>query len=266
MSKVYFITGVSSGIGREVAIQLVAAGNKVFGCARREDRLESLSSEVSDMSGEFSYSVCDVTHKDEIVSAVRKAKDFFGRIDILYANSGFGVAGGFEKLKTDDFKRQFDTNVYGVLDTIYAGLDEVIKNKGSIVLMGSVNSHIAEPKKTPYCMSKFAIKALADGLYWEMKPLGVAVTLISPGIVESEIRQVDKEGIYRAEQKDPAPKKLILDTKTAARQIIRAIEDRVKEKLITNHGKVLVGLNKYLPFAMTPLMKQNRSVSRPNVN
>ncbi|MCB0356544.1 MAG: SDR family NAD(P)-dependent oxidoreductase, partial [Bdellovibrionales bacterium] len=204
------------------------------------------------------------TKRFELDKAVEMAVEKFGKIDVVYANAGFGVAGRFSKLVTEDYKRQFDVNVIGVLDTVYSCLDQVIKNQGQIVLMGSVNSHVSEPKKTPYCMSKFAIKALADGLFWEMQPLGVAVTLISPGIVESEIRQVDRFGKYDAEAKDPAPKNLLLDTVSAANQIIEAIYKRKKEQIVTLHGKMAVYANRYMPFLLNPLLKQNKSVSRPH--
>lgn len=263
MKKVFFITGASSGIGREVTKQLIKKGHSVYACARRQNRLEKFKEEVDSLSGSFAYSVCDVTNLSQLKEAVSQAVSRFGKIDIVYANAGFGVAGRFSKLQTEDFKRQFDTNVFGVLDTVYACLPEILKNKGSIVLMGSVNSHISEPKKTPYCMSKFAIKALADGLYWEMKPLGVAVTLISPGIVDSEIRKVDKHGLYNPEAKDPAPKKLMMRTSKAAGQIIDAIFARKKERVITGHGQAFVLANRYAPTLLTPLLKQGKSASRP---
>lgn len=125
--------------------------------------------------------------------------------------------------------------------------------------MGSVNSHVSEPKKLPYSMSKFAIKAFADGLYWEMKPLDVAVTLISPGLVKSELRQVGKNGQYYPDAKDIAPKHLVLDTKTAAQQIISAIRRRKKNKFITFHGSLAIHLSRYAPILLTPLLKQKKA-------
>lgn len=265
MTKTFFITGVSSGIGREMTRQLVRQGHHVFGCARRKERLVDLENELGDAASRFRHAICDVTRRADLDQSVRLAVQQFGKIDVVVANAGFGVAGAFQKLRVEDFRHQFETNVFGVLHTVQACLNNIIESKGSIVLMGSVNAHLAEAKKTPYCMSKFAIKALADGLYWEMKPKGVAVTLLSPGIVESEIRQVDNSGIHHPGVKDPAPATLIMDTPAAARQMIRAIHARKREKVITLHGALAVLLNRYAPFLLTPLLKQAKPVSRPNV-
>jgi short-subunit dehydrogenase len=112
-------------------------------------------------------------------------------------------------------------------------------------------------------MSKFAIRALADGLYWEMKPQGVAVTLISPGLIGSEIRQQDQSGVFKPEMNDPAPQRLAIPTDKAVRQMLRAIEKRKKEAVITAHGKVIVLASKIAPGLLKPLVGAGRSVSRP---
>ncbi len=261
MKNVVFITGASSGIGRAVAKEFVKQGHAVFLTARREDRLAELARELSSNGGDVAHQVCDVTSRQDLDRAVESARGKFGKIDVCFANAGFGVAGRFDKLTIDDFRRQFETNVFGVLNTVYSSLNSILESKGSIVLMGSANSYVSEPRKAPYCMSKFAVKALADGLYWELKPNGVAVTLICPGIVESEIRQVDKWGKYDANAKDPAPKKLMMPTTVAAKKIVSAILGRKKEELVTFHGTAAVWAQRYAPFLLTPILKQAKPLS-----
>ncbi len=259
--KVVFITGASSGIGEAMAREYFKKGHSLVLCARRLDRLTQLAQELG--SSERILAIeCDVCNEESLKQAVEKTLQHFGQIDVVIANAGFGIAGRIETLKVEDYRRQFETNVYAVIITIQLTLESLKKSKGSLVLIGSANSYISEPKKTPYCMSKFAIKALADGLYWELKPQEVSVTLICPGLVESEIRKVDKAGVYQETAKDPAPDFLIMPVATAARQIVSAIEARKKEAVITAHAKLAVWLQRHFPVVLTPLFKGGKAVSR----
>lgn len=263
MQQVFLLSGATSGIGREMCLQLAKAGHKVFAFGRRADRLKEIESDCESLAGEVATGVCDVTKRKDLEEVTQAAIARFGRIDVVIANAGFGVSGKFEDLEVSDYKRQFDTNVYGVIENIQVALDEIVKNRGQIVLVGSVNSYFAEPRKTPYCMSKFAIRALAEGLYWEMKPKGVAVTLINPGLVDSEIRQQDHLGVYKEDRDDPAPKRLIMPTDKAVKQIVSAILKRKKEAVITGHGKIIVAASRIAPSVLKPLVSSGRSLSRP---
>lgn len=98
-------------------------------------------------------------------------------------------------LTLEDYRRQLETNVFGVLRTLFAALPELRKTRGRIVVVGSLLGVLPVPVATPYCMSKFALAPLCDGLSHELAPLGVSVTLILPGFVASEIYQVDNRGV-----------------------------------------------------------------------
>ncbi len=261
--SVYVITGASSGIGRGVAIEAHRRGHRVACLARRKERLEDLTNELNAQRPSSAiFCEVDVTKKASLEAALNQICSTFGRIDALFANAGFGVASRFEKLTTEDFRRQFETNVFGVIESIYTFLPEIKKQKGSIAIMGSANSYVSEPKKIPYSMSKFAVKALADGLYWEMKPEGVAVTLICPGIIESEIRKVNNMGAFNAEAKDPAPENLIMKSNVAAKKIVNAIDSRKKELLLTIHGTLAIYAQRFAPALLSPILRTGKSVSR----
>lgn len=261
--KVVFITGASSGIGEAIAREYANLNYALVLLARRVDRLKKLEEELAVKTSVLSVE-CDVCKEGDLRRAVDKTLETFSHIDVVIANAGFGVAGRFEKLSLDDYRRQFETNVFGVVATIQASLQELKKSKGKLAIIGSANSYVSEPKKTPYCMSKFAVKALADGLYWELKPQGVSVTLICPGLIQSEIRKVDKEGVYQEEARDPAPAFLIMPTEKAARQIVKAIEARKREAVITFHAKLAVWLQRHCPVLLSPLFKNSKSISRAN--
>jgi short-subunit dehydrogenase len=125
-----------------------------------------------------------------------------------------------------------------------------LKSRGRLVLIGSVAGYISTPNASPYAMSKFAIRALAEALRPELAPHGVTVTLISPGFVTSEIRQVDNRGGWHARAKDPLPSWLPMPADVAAKKIVAAVYRRRREAIITVHGKILVWLSRFAPWVL----------------
>lgn len=172
----------------------------------------------------------------------------WGKLDIAIANAGFGVVGAFRDLSTADYRRQLETNVFGVLRTLYAALPDIEKTRGNMVIVGSVAGWVASPNASPYAMSKFALRALADAITPELALTGVTLTLISPGFVESDIRRTDNQGAVHAGAADPIPAWLVMPVEKAARQILRAVACGKSEAIITGHGKVLVAIERFTPW------------------
>ena len=249
--KVVLVTGASSGIGRELAWQLGHAGAKLVLAARRKELLENLAQRIA-AAGKAKPLVigCDVTQEGDLQRAARETVRQWGKLDVAIANAGFGVVGPLKKLAMEDYRRQFETNVFGVLQTIYATLPEIEKNKGNLAIVGSVSGWTASPGASPYAMSKFAVRALANSITPELRLSGVKVTLISPGFVASDIRRVDNQGKLHQEAKDPIAAWLVVPTEKATRQILRAISQGKREAVITGHGKVLVFLERFMPWVL----------------
>jgi len=249
--KSVLITGASSGIGEELAWQLSQAGAKLTLAARRTALLEGLARRIKD-SGKAAPAVaaCDVTQDDDVKRAVAAAVSRWSKLDVVIANAGFGVVGTLRNLSVDDYRRQFETNVFGVLRTIYAALPEIEKTKGNIVIIGSVAGWTASPGASAYAMSKFALRALANAITPELRLAGVTVTLISPGFVDSNIRRVDNEGRLHAATADPVPAWLVMGTDKAARQILRAVAAGKREAIVTGHGKALVAVERFAPWVL----------------
>src|SRR5262249_47287592 len=159
---------------------------------RRRELLENLAQRL-EMSGQTRPLVadCDVTRDGDPERAVAESMRRWARLDVVIANAGFGVVGRLRELSIEDYRRQFETNVFGVLRTIYAALPEIEKTKGHVVIIGSVAGWTASPAASPYAMSKFAVRALANSITPELRLTGVKVTLISPGFIASNIRRVD---------------------------------------------------------------------------
>jgi short-subunit dehydrogenase len=246
-NTVAFITGASSGIGAALAAEYARCGADVVLTARRTDRLDEAAEEVRRHDRRALAVACDVTVDGDLERAVAAAVEEFGRIDWLIANAGFGVAGLFHKLELEDYRRQFETNVFGVLRTVYAGREALLASKGCLAIIGSVSGYLAMAKGSPYAMSKFAVHALADSLWYEMTPNGVGVTLVVPGLITSEIRMVDNLGRFKSERKEPAPAWLRMPAPVAAKKIVRAVSGRRRQLLLTGHGRFAVVLQRHFP-------------------
>lgn len=251
-----FITGASSGIGEALAREFAREGAKVALAARRLDRLENLAGELRERGAEVLAIACNVTREGDLERSFGIVREAFGGVDVVVANAGFGVAGSFEKLSLEDFRRQFETNVFGLLRTVQAGLEDLKKSRGRLVLVGSVSGHLSAPKATPYSMSKFAVRALAEALFAELAPKGVSVTLISPGFVATDIRHVDNRGQYRKQSKDPIPAWLQMPAEKAARKIVLAAYRRKREAIVTLHGKLFVAVNRIFPGLVPRLFRR----------
>jgi short-subunit dehydrogenase len=252
-----FITGASSGIGAALAREFAGEGADVVLAARRVDRLKALASEIGKTGRRAVVIACDVTRDGDLERAAGQARAALGKLDVVVANAGFGVTGKLETLALDDYRRQLETNVFGVLRTVYATLDDLKKTRGRLVLIGSVSGHVAVPGSSAYSMSKFAVHGLAASLGHELAPHGVAVTLISPGFVESEISQVDNRGVWRPQApRRPIPASLVMATPTAARKIVSAVARRRREVVITGFGKAAVVLQRHTPWLLSALVRR----------
>ena len=181
---------------------------------------------------------------------------------IVIANAGFGVVGNAANLDLADYRRQFETNVFGVVRTLHESLPALRNTQGRFVIMGSVAGHLSSAGSSPYTMSKFAVRALAEALHGELRSVGVSCTLISPGFVDSDIRRVDNRGGLHAHAKDPIPAWLRMKTDDAARIMARGILRGKKEVVVTTHAKIAVFMARHLPRFTRWVLLRGRS-SRP---
>ncbi|WP_186012481.1 oxidoreductase [Burkholderia gladioli] len=178
-SKILLITGVSSGFGRALAREALAAGHTVVGTVRSDEArrdFESLS------SGAAVARVLDVTDFDAIDGVVAEIEAQVGPIDVLVNNAGYGHEGVMEESPLSDLRRQFDVNVFGAVAMMKAVLPFMRERRhGHIVNITSMGGYITMPGITYYCGSKFALEGISEALGKEVRALGIAVTAVAPG-------------------------------------------------------------------------------------
>lgn len=259
---VVWITGASAGIGRELTRKFAGEGADVAVSGRRVDRLQAVAAEVERQGRQALVVPCDVRQEAEMRQAVAKIVEHFGRLDVAVANAGFGVGGRIENLTADDWHRQLDTNVIGVAMTARYALPELRKTKGRFVLVGSVSGLIAMPGNGAYCASKYAVRAIGQTLSMECRGTGVSVIMIHPGFVASEIAQVDNQGRFDPNRRDPRPARLMWPTDRAAEVMVNAIYRRKREYVFTSHGKVGAFLGQHLPSVAYLAMSRARTRAR----
>ncbi len=261
--KVVLITGASAGIGEAVAKVFAKQQAKLALAARRVERLEALVSNCAKMNAKAIALSCDVTKDEDLPACVEKTHQALGLIDVVIANAGFGVTGPFESFSLADFQRQFETNVNGVLRTIFATLEDLKKTKGRLVIVGSALGHMVLPHYTPYVMSKFSLTALAQSLYTEVAPYGISVTYICPGYVHTEFRDVDNNGVHQPNSalRKPVAEIIRMDVDTAAKIIYKAIRARKRECIFTLSGRFGVFIDRLFP-SLLPWFFKRRAISQ----
>lgn len=244
--KAAFVSGASAGIGAAVARELARQGAKVALAARRADRLDQVKASIESEGGVALRVVCDVRDRASLDRGVASVVDAFGGIDVAFANAGFYVDGILERLGTEDYRRQFETNVFGVIETVYAVLPHLKSSKGRLGIVGSVMGRVSMPAASAYCASKYAITGFSECIYYDLASAGVSVTLITPGLVESEIRSVNNFGEYTGKT-DPANARMVLPVAVAARRIVGALHARKPELILTKAGKAGVFMSRHFP-------------------
>jgi short-subunit dehydrogenase len=236
------LTGASSGIGRELAIQLVQQGASVIALARRRDRLEELSREIN-RPEHFAYRATDVTDPAQRSAAIEHCIEQFGGLDVLINNAGSGSIGPFVASDEDRLRRVMEVNFFAPVELIRLAIPFLRQgNKPLIVNVSSVLGHRAEPQKSEYCASKFALHGFSDALRAELASEPIDVLLVSPSTTETEFFQKvagnTQKPHGRFGAKSPA---------YVARATIRGIKAGRHEIILSTGGRLLVWLDRLCP-------------------
>jgi NADP-dependent 3-hydroxy acid dehydrogenase YdfG len=222
--KVVVITGASSGIGETTAKFLAKQGAKVVLGARRSNRIDAVVQEISASGGKAIGFATDVTNRAEVEALIKRAADSFGRVDVLVNNAGIMPIAPISALKAEEWDRQIDVNIKGLLYGVAAALPHMQKQKsGHIINMASVfGIKMFAPGGTVYCATKAAVRALTEGLRMELHCQNIRCSMISPGAVATELSESSSDEATRKNLREFM--KMAISASAIARAIAYAIE------------------------------------------
>lgn len=247
------ITGASAGIGQALAIEYLKRGWDLVLVARRAERLDGLREQCLKLSPTRKVIVlqADVTASDfsEKLQSVLIEVD---QLSLVFANAGVGVAGRIDKLTTVDFRRVYETNVLGAIQTVKTCLPWLERSRGRIVLIASMNSYIAFPLGSAYAMSKFALRAVGEALQVELVNRGVSVTIVNPGPVLTEIFTKNNQGmqVEGSDRRLQGLMKRALSGQVAARRIADGVARGRREFTLTFGSALIIWLWRHFPGLM----------------
>jgi short-subunit dehydrogenase len=247
-NKSVIITGASSGIGRELAFRLAEKGAKLVIGARNLKRLEEVAAQCNKLGGETIAVPLDVSKKEECKVVVEKAIETFGKIDVLVNNAGITMWAEFEKVTNLEAMEQImQINFFGSMYMTYYALPWLIKSKGQIVGVSSLTGKTGIPTRSIYAASKHAMAGFFDSLRIEVKNKGVAVTMIYPGFVSSEVREraLDARGVPLG--KSPVKEKEVMSVEECVKQMLPVIEKRKRELVMTTRARIGLWLKMVAP-------------------
>jgi NAD(P)-dependent dehydrogenase (short-subunit alcohol dehydrogenase family) len=190
VSKAVLITGCSTGIGHATALRLAKAGHTVYATARRVDSLGDLRE-----AGAHTLAL-DVTDEASMAAAVEQVTEKHGAVGVLINNAGYSQSGAIETLPMDDLRRQFETNVFGLVRMCQLVLPGMRRQGwGRIVNISSMGANFTFPGGGAYHASKYAVEAISDALRFEVKGFGVDVVVIQPGLIRTEFAATAQTGL-----------------------------------------------------------------------
>jgi NAD(P)-dependent dehydrogenase (short-subunit alcohol dehydrogenase family) len=214
----WLITGCSTGIGREIARAALEKGHRVAATARNP---ESVADLVEAFPAQAIACRLDVTDREQIRAAVRAAEHAFGAIDVLVNNAGYGYMAALEEGEDHEVRRLFDTNYFGVVDTIKAVLPGMrSRRSGRIINMSSMTGLVANPPNLYYSSTKFALEALTEALAKEVAAFGIRVTAIEPGAFRTDWGT-------RSMKESATPIADYAETVGARKELIKAFADKL---------------------------------------
>ncbi|WP_345156452.1 SDR family oxidoreductase [Pontibacter saemangeumensis] len=201
--KVVVITGASSGMGQAAAKHLSALGATVVLGARRADRIEKLAKEIQENSGKALAIAVDVTQREQVKKLVDSTVQQFGRVDVILNNAGIMPLSPMDRLNVEEWDKMIDVNIKGVLNGIAAVLPHMKEQKsGQIINTSSVAGHKIFTGSAVYSATKFAVRALTEGLRMEVKPYNIRTTIVCPGAVKTELLEHISEADIQQANKD----------------------------------------------------------------
>ena len=248
-NKTVLITGASSGIGRESAIEFAKLGANVILVARRQDKLGEIADELKRFNVTTLVYSCDVSKKDQVKQMSETILEKFDSVDVLVNNAGFAIYGSVSDLSIDEIESQMETNYLGMVYCIKNFLPSMLtKKSGHIVNVASVAASFGLPGIASYCASKFAMLGFSEGLKHELKNTGVGITVVSPIMVRTNF--FDHPSFEQMPRFSPTS----LSSKTVAKAILRAANSPRLEIIVPSVVRGAVWMKNTFPYFINPVI------------
>ena len=245
--KVVIITGASSGIGKECAIEFADYGAKVVLAARNESELKKVEEKITKQGGEALLVKTDVKNIDDCKNLIDKTVEKYGKIDILINNAGISMRATFEDLDLMVIKELMDTNFYGTVYCTKFALPHLIKQKGTVIGISSISGLTPLPGRTAYSASKHAMDGFLNTLRLENIKKGLNVLIVHPGFTSSNIRNTALNKLGIPQKETPRDEDKMMSAKEVAQIIAKATFKRERDLILTQQGKLIVFLHKNFP-------------------
>ena len=248
-NKIVLITGASSGIGRQTAIEFAKLGSSIILVARRKDKLEQVENELKQFNVKTLVCSCDVSKKDQVEKMSKIVLEKLNSIDILVNNAGFAIYGSVYDLSVNDIESQMETNYFGMVYCTKNFLPLMLEKKsGHIVNVASVAASFGLPGIASYCASKFAMLGFSEGLKHELNGTGVGITVVSPIMVKTDFFD------HPSFEKMPKYSPTSLSAKTVAKAIVKASSSSRLEIITPSIVRIAVWLKHTFPYFINPIL------------
>ena len=248
-NKVVLITGASSGIGKQTAIEFAKLGSNIILVARRKNKLEQVENELKKFNVNTLVCTCDVSKKDQVEKMSKIVLEKFNSIDILVNNAGFAIYGSVYDLSINDIESQMETNYFGMIYCTKNFLPLMLEKKsGHIVNVASVAASFGLPGIASYCASKFAMLGFSEGLKHELSGTGVGITVVSPIMVKTDFFD------HPSFEKMPKYSPTSLNSKTVAKVIVKAANSSRLEIITPSIVRGAVWLKHTFPYFINPIL------------
>lgn len=256
-NNVVVITGASTGIGEELALQLAREGAHLVLSSRRVDELERVATRVRALGARASVVACDVAKEADCRQLIEATVAEFGAIDTLVLNAGMTMWAKFADIKDMSIvERIMQVNYMGAVYCTHYALPHLMKSRGRLVGVASLTGLVGVPTRTAYAASKHAMRGFFDSLRIELDGTGVSVTMIYPGFVATGIRENATGADGKAAKIDPVNKDDVMSVEECADLMLRAMAARKREEVMTLKGKLGQWLKLIAPGVIDGMAKR----------
>ncbi|KAF6245987.1 SDR family NAD(P)-dependent oxidoreductase [Nitrosopumilus sp. b2] len=243
------ITGASSGIGQQTAIEFAKLGANIILVARRKEKLDKVANELEKFKVSTLVYPCDVSNKVQVKEMSNTVLEKFPSVDILVNNAGFAIYGSVKDISIDEIESQMETNYFGMVYCIKNFLPSMLNKKsGHIINVASVAASFGLPGIASYCASKFAMLGFSEGLKHELIDTGVGITVVSPIMVRTDFFD------HPSFEKMPKYSPTSLSSKTVAKAILKAANSSRLEIIVPSVVRSAVWLKHTFPYFINPIL------------